>query len=172
MEDLLESVHGQLRVYFIRGSSREAFFSFFPSTAKKAEVPSKKTHVGGAKEDAMDAAREHGHPSWRAFLHGFVFVYVLLAIFRAAASDFSRPKPGRGIDQGTLRHILQKVIRKAAIFRGRRGSPGPKLGRRMAMVHNQWDPILVGRCTTHFSRDFRGDWDVHWGDHGQMCNHF
>ena len=20
-----------------------------------------------------------------------------------------------------------------------------------------------GRCTTHFSRDFSGDWDVHWG---------
>ena len=27
---------------------------------------------------------------------------------------------------------------------------------------NQWDPILVGRCTTHFRANFSGDWDVHW----------
>ena len=32
--------------------------------------------------------------------------------------------------------------------------------------------ILVGRCTNHLSRDFTGDWDVHWGygilTHGQI----
>ena len=27
---------------------------------------------------------------------------------------------------------------------------------------NQWDPILVGRCTTHFRTYVSGDWDVHW----------
>ena len=28
-----------------------------------------------------------------------------------------------------------------------------------------------GRCTTHFSRDFGGDWDVHWReDSGDPCN--
>ena len=26
-----------------------------------------------------------------------------------------------------------------------------------------WDPVFVGEFTTHFSRDFSGDWDVHWG---------
>ena len=26
----------------------------------------------------------------------------------------------------------------------------------MAMVQNQWDPILVGRCTTHVRTDFGG----------------
>ena len=42
----------------------------------------------------------------------------------------------------------------------------------MAVGQNQWDPILVGRCTTHFRTYFSGDWDVHWGygllTHGQM----
>ena len=35
----------------------------------------------------------------------------------------------------------------------------------MAVGQNQWDPRLkmVGEFTTHFSRDFSGDWDVHWG---------
>ena len=33
----------------------------------------------------------------------------------------------------------------------------------LAVGQNQWDPILVGRCTTHFRTYFSGDWDVHWG---------
>ena len=32
-------------------------------------------------------------------------------------------------------------------------------------LQNQWDPMLVGRCTTHFSLFWWLDWDVHWG-HG------
>ena len=36
--------------------------------------------------------------------------------------------------------------------------------RRVAVVVKTfWDPILVGRCTTHFRSYFSGDWDVHWG---------
>ena len=33
----------------------------------------------------------------------------------------------------------------------------------MAVGQNQWYRFGVGEFTTHFSRDFCGDWDVHWG---------
>ena len=35
--------------------------------------------------------------------------------------------------------------------------------RDVAVGQHQWDPLLVGRCTTHSRTDFCGDWDVHWG---------
>ena len=35
---------------------------------------------------------------------------------------------------------------------------------------NQWHPILVGRCTTHFRTYFSGDWDVHWGLTGVLTH--
>ena len=37
-------------------------------------------------------------------------------------------------------------------------------GLHSAMGQNEWDPILVGRCTTHFRLYFSGDWDVHGGN--------
>ena len=52
---------------------------------------------------------------------------------------------------------------------GARSQPiGPSLGLSRRSDHlgvgqNQWDPILVCRCTTDFRTYFSGDWDVHWG---------
>ena len=78
------------------------------------------------------------------------------SVFLTGALCPGLPVPGQA---GRGRDLSAGAHR--ALLRGVKRSKGWTWHK--AVGQNQWEPILVGRCTTRFSRDFSGDWDVHWG---------
>ena len=118
-------------------------------------------------------------PSGRLGLFSPAAVFFFVYSHRRAAGRIPSPlteaKPAAGASVACGRRSHGGAAREVQRADPGGGLPCPLLAQRSQIIsHLRWlclskpwltSPILVGigEFTTHFRRDFSGDWDVHWG---------